>query len=79
MGGFTKILVVNERIHHNILTSPVQLGANDDNRSCGTELSDLRDPLVSDILVRGEGTHTETHQEHIRLRIGQRSDVQKSK
>ena len=74
MGGFTKIFEVNERFHQYILTSPVQLSANDDNWSCGTELSDLRDPLVSDILVRGEGTDTETHKEHIRLRIGQRSD-----
>ena len=51
VGGFTKIFEVNERSHLNIFTSPVQLSANDDNRSCGTELSDLRDPLVSNILV----------------------------
>ena len=69
---------MNERIYHNIRTSPVQLSSNDDNRSCGTELSDLRDPLVSDILVRSEGADTEAHKEHIRLRIGKRSVVKKS-
>ena len=67
---------MKEFIINNILTSPVQLSSNDDNRSCGTELADLRDPLVSDLLVGSEGADTETHKEHIRLRIGQRSVMQ---
>ena len=41
-------------------------------------MADLRDPLVSDILVRSEGADTEAHKEHIRLRIGKRSVVKKS-
>ena len=59
-----------------VLTSSVQLSSNDDNRRCGTELSNLGDPLVSDILVRGKGADTEANKKHIRLRIGQRSVMQ---
>ena len=55
------------------LASPVQLSANDDNRGSGAEQPDLRNPLVAHVLVRGEGAHTEAHEEHVRLGIGQRS------
>ena len=55
------------------LASPVQLSANDDNRGSGAEQPDLRHPLVAHVLVRGEGAHTEAHEEHVCLGIGQRS------
>ena len=57
-----------------LLTSFVQ--TNYDNRSFWRKFSELRDPLGSNILVRGKGANTETHKEHIRLRITKRSEIQ---
>jgi hypothetical protein len=47
--------------------------SHEDNGNVGAEVLDLRRPLLGDILQRVGRVDGETHQDHVRVGVGQRS------
>ena len=68
-------LLLGQTLNGGLVLSQIQLGSDNEDRHVGAVVVDFRVPLGLDVLERGRGDDGEARQEHVRLRVGQRSET----
>jgi len=68
-------LLLREALNGGLVLSQIQLGSNNEDGHIGAMVVDFRVPLGLDVLEGGRRDNGEARQEHVGLRVGQRSQT----
>ena len=68
-------LLLGKTLNGGLVLSQIQLGSDNEDRDIGAMVVDFRVPLGLDVLEGSRGDDREARQEHVRLRVGQRSET----